>query len=164
MVSTDFIKSDRRAADFELKCPEFVIVDEAHGCTLAGGVGRGRQQRFDLVRKISARPDRHIALVTATPHSGNEMTFRSLLGLLKEEFFDLPADIGREEREGVRRKLARHLVQRRRADIRHYLETDTAFPTRLDKEETYGFSGEYRELFEDIFRFAHEFVSDKTTG
>lgn len=164
VVSTDFIKSDRRAADFELKCPEFVIVDEAHGCTVAAGVGRGRQQRFDLVKKISAKPDRHIALVTATPHSGNEHAFRSLLGLLKEEFFDLPADIGREEREGVRRKLARHLVQRRRADIRHYLETDTSFPTRLDKEETYSFSKEYRELFDDIFRFAHEFVSDKTTG
>ncbi len=164
VVSTDFIKSDRRAADFELKCPEFVIVDEAHGCTLAGGVGRGRQQRFDLVKKISAKPDRHITLVTATPHSGNEHAFRSLLGLLKEEFFDLPADIGRQEREGIRRKLARHLVQRRRADIRHYLEIDTSFPTRLDKEETYGFSKEYRELFDDIFRFAHEFVSDKTTG
>ncbi len=41
IVSTDFIKSPRRAEDFILKCPEFVIVDEAHGCTLAGGVGRG---------------------------------------------------------------------------------------------------------------------------
>ena len=45
IVSTDFIKSARRSADFIVKCPEFVIVDEAHGCTLAAGVGRGRQQR-----------------------------------------------------------------------------------------------------------------------
>lgn len=164
VVSTDFIKSDRRAADFEMKCPEFVIVDEAHGCTLAGGVGRGRQQRFDLIRKIAARPDRHLLLVTATPHSGNEQAFRSLLGLLDEEFFDLPTDIVREEREGVRRKLARHLVQRRRADIRHYLETDTSFPTRLDKEETYSFSKEYRALFDDIVNFAREFVADTEGG
>lgn len=164
VVSTDFIKSDRRAADFELKCPEFVIVDEAHSCTLAGGLGRGRQQRFELIRKISANEDRHIVLVTATPHSGNEQAFRSLLGLLNEEFFDLPEDIGKEERAGVRRKLARYLVQRRRADIRHYLETDTSFPTRLDKEEYYQFSAEYRQLFDDIFRFAQEYVSDKTTG
>jgi superfamily II DNA or RNA helicase len=159
VVSTDFIKSDRRAADFEHKCPEFVIVDEAHGCTLAGVVGRGRQQRFELIRKIASRPDRHIVLVTATPHSGNEGAFRSLLGLLDEEFFDLPADIDRTEREGIRRKLARHLVQRRRADIRHYLETDTAFPSRLDKEQTYNFSKEYRELFDDIVDFAREFVT-----
>jgi len=56
IVSTDFIKSDRRAADFELKCPEFVIVDEAHSCALAGGIGRGRQQRFALVQRIAPRP------------------------------------------------------------------------------------------------------------
>jgi superfamily II DNA or RNA helicase len=160
VVSTDFIKSDRRAADFELKCPEFVIVDEAHGCTLAGGVGRGRQQRFELIRKIASNPDRHVVLVTATPHSGNEGAFRSLLGLLDEEFFDLPPDIDRAEREGLRRKLARHLVQRRRGDIRRYLETDTSFPNRRDKEQTYNFSKEYRELFDDIVKFVREFVSD----
>lgn len=164
VVSTDFIKSPHRAADFELKCPEFVIVDEAHGCTVTGGMGRGRQQRFDLIRKIASRADRHLVLVTATPHSGNEQAFRSLLGLLDEEFFSLPADIAREEREGVRRKLARHLVQRRRADIRHYLETDTSFPERLDREETYAFSAEYRELFDDIVAFAREFVADSGGG
>ena len=163
VVSTDFIKSERRAADFELKCPEFVIVDEAHGCTVAGGVGRGRQQRFELIRKIASKPDRHVVLVTATPHSGNEGAFRSLLGLLDEEFFDLPPDIDRAEREGLRRKLARHLVQRRRADIRHYLETDTSFPDRLDKEQTYNFSKEYRELFNDIVQFAREFVTESGT-
>ena len=130
IVSTDFIKSARRAEDFILKCPEFVIVDEAHGCTLAGGVGRGRQQRFDLVRRIAQDPTRHLVLVTATPHSGNEDAFRSLLSLLDTSFANLPTDLDRAEREGIRRKLAAHLVQRRRADIRHYLETDTAFPTR----------------------------------
>lgn len=160
IVSTDFIKSERRAADFELKCPEFVIVDEAHGCTLAGGVGRSRQQRFDLIRKIASNPKRHVVLVTATPHSGNEQAFRSLLGLLDEEFFDLPSDIAKEERDTVRRKLARHLVQRRRADIRHYLETDTTFPRRLDKEETYSFSTQYRALFDDILAFVREFVEE----
>jgi SNF2 family DNA or RNA helicase len=85
VVSTDFIKTPRRAEDFVLKCPEFVIVDEAHGCTLAGGVGRGRQQRFELLRSVSESPSRHLVLVTATPHSGNEEAFRSLLSLLDGE-------------------------------------------------------------------------------
>lgn len=164
VVSTDFVKSERRAADFERNCPEFVIVDEAHGCTVAGGVGRGRQQRFDLIRRIAARSDRHVLLVTATPHSGNENAFRSLLGLLNEEFFDLPADLGRKEAEGVRRRLARYLVQRRRGDIRHYLETDTAFPERKDREETYLFGAEHKKLFDDIFQFVREFVSDPATS
>jgi len=99
IVSTDFIKSARRAEDFVLKCPEFVMVDEAHGCTLAGGVGRGRQQRFDLLRRVAADKSRHLLLVTATPHSGNEDAFRSLLSLLDEQFADLPRTwAGRSEK------------------------------------------------------------------
>lgn len=164
IVSTDFIKTPRRAEDFILKCPEFVIVDEAHGCTLAGGVGRGRQQRFDLLRRIADDASRHLLLVTATPHSGNEDAFRSLLSLLDGDFANLPADLDRAEREGIRRKLARHLVQRRRADIRHYLETDTAFAERKDKEATYTFSKEYRALFDDILDFARDYVSEIDGG
>ena len=159
VVSTDFIKTPRRADDFILKCPEFVIVDEAHGCTLAGGVGRSRQQRFELVKNMSKDPGRHLVLVTATPHSGNEQAFRSLLSLLDGELADLPADLEKGGLEGIRRKLARHLVQRRRGDIRTYLETDTAFPERKDKETTYGFSPAYRALFDDILTFAREYVS-----
>ena len=164
IVSTDFIKAARRAEDFILKCPEFVIVDEAHGCTLAGGVGRGRQQRFELLRRVAQDKSRHLLLVTATPHSGNEDAFRSLLSLLDEEFADLPMDLDRAEREGIRRKLARHLVQRRRPDIRHYLETDTAFPERRDKEATYTFSKNYRSLFDDILSFARDYVSEDGGG
>jgi len=166
IVSTDFIKTSHRADDFEIKCPEFVIVDEAHGCTLAGGVGRGRQQRFDLLRRVAKNRSRHLVLVTATPHSGNEDAFRSLLSLLDEGFAELPTDLARAEWEGIRRKLARHLVQRRRKDIEHYLDTDTFFPRRYDKkpEPTYTFSKEYRALFDDIFAFAREFVSEGDDG
>lgn len=164
IVSTDFIKTPRRAEDFILKCPEFVIVDEAHGCTLAGGVGRGRQQRFELLRRVAENPTRHLVLVTATPHSGNEEAFRSLLSLLDGEFADLPSDLDRAGREGIRRKLARHLVQRRRADIRHYLDTDTSFPDRRDKEATYTFGKGYRAFFEGILAFARDFVSEEDGG
>ncbi len=164
VVSTDFIKAPRRAEDFSLKCPECVIVDEAHGCTLAGGIGRGRQQRYELLRRVTADPYRHLLLVTATPHSGNEGAFRSLLSLLDKTFVDLPMDLDRAEREGIRRQLARHMVQRRRADIRRYLETDTAFPERKDMEETYTFSATYRALFDDILTFAREYVTEDKSG
>ena len=161
VVSTDFIKAPRRAEDFALKCPECVIVDEAHGCTLTGGVGRGRQQRHALLRRVTADTSRHVVLVTATPHSGNEEAFRSLLGLLEDDFANLPVEeLDRAGREGVRRRLARHFVQRRRADIRRYLEIDTAFPERLDKEAAYTFSPAYRALFDDILAFAREYVAE----
>ncbi|HPL96613.1 MAG TPA: helicase-related protein [Smithellaceae bacterium] len=166
VVSTDFIKSSRRADDFIIKCPKLVIVDEAHGCTLAEGVGRGRQQRFDLLKRITEDDDRHLILVTATPHSGKEEAFRSLLSLLRDEFANLPTDLDREERADIRRKLARHLVQRRRADLRHYLDADTSFPERYDKnpEPTYTFSKEYKQLFDDILSFAREYVSEDGTS
>jgi len=161
IVSTDFIKGKGRRDDFALKCPEFVIVDEAHGCAPAGGKGAGRQLRYELIQQITKSRDRHVLLVTATPHSGNEQAFRALLGLLDAEFENLPTEIELDTRESLRKKLALHLVQRRRADIRHFLDTDTSFPKRLDKEETYAFSPEYRKLFNDIIQFAREFV---TTG
>lgn len=164
VVSTDFIKSQGRADDFVRRCPELVIVDEAHGCTLAGGVGKGRQRRFELISRIAALADRHLILVTATPHSGNEEAFRSLLSLLDRGFANLPSDLDSKEREGLRKQLARHLVQRRRADIRHYLEQDTAFPKRLDKEATYTFSPEYRALFDDLLAFAREYVAATDGG
>jgi superfamily II DNA or RNA helicase len=164
VVSTEFIKSARHAEDFVLKCPEFVIVDEAHGCTLAAGIGKGRQQRFELVKRVAADSSRHLLLVTATPSSGNEEAFRSLLSLLDPEFAGLPMDLDWADFEKVRRRLARHLVQRRRADIRHYLDTDTAFPERKDKETTYALTSDYRALFDDIVDFAREYVSEGEDG
>ena len=44
VVSTDFIKSERRRDEFRRTCPEMVIVDEAHTCA-SGWDGRGRHQR-----------------------------------------------------------------------------------------------------------------------
>src|SRR5262245_16743590 len=86
VVSTDFIKSDRRRDEFRRACPEFVIVDEAHTCAY-GWEGRGgRHQRYDLLKAVAANHQRHLVLVTATPHSGNETAFRSLLTLLNPDF------------------------------------------------------------------------------
>jgi superfamily II DNA or RNA helicase len=162
VVSIDFIKSDRYRAEFIRTCPEFVIVDEAHGATL--GAERARQQRHALVSGLAKDAERHLVLVTATPHSGKEEAFRSLLALVDPELGDLPEDLRGRENETNRRRLARHLVQRRRADIRHYLATDTAFPDRHEREETYSLSAEYRRLFDRVLMYARETVRDPEGG
>jgi superfamily II DNA or RNA helicase len=162
IVSTEFIKTERRLDEFLRTCPELVIVDEAHTCAW-GGEGRGgRHQRHRLVAGLAADAKRHLILVTATPHSGNENAFRSLLKLLKPEFGALPEDLTGPQNEAQRRQLAAHFVQRRRADIRRYLDAETPFPEREEAEDTYKLSEPYRKLFEKVLRYARETVSDVT--
>lgn len=162
IVSIDYIKSEKRRAEFIRTCPEFVIVDEAHTCA-SGAQGSGKQQRHEVVKKLAEAPDRHMVLVTATPHSGNEQAFRSLLELLSAEFSEMPEDLGGPENELNRRKLAQHFIQRRRVDIRDYLDENTPFPEREEREETYKLSPEYKTLFERILDYARESVKD-TSG
>lgn len=163
VVSIDFIKSDRRRDEFIRTCPELVIVDEAHGCAFGAERG-GRQQRHELVQRLSEDPERHLLLVTATPHSGKEAAFRSLLGFLDRKFEELPEDLGGPQNERHRRRLAQHLVQRRRADIRQYLDIETPFPAREEREETYALSPEYKRFFERVLDYVRETVRDPEGG
>lgn len=164
VVSTDFIKSDRRRHDFLRTCPEFVIVDEAHTCASAAD-GRGAShQRHELLTKLAEQPDRHLVLVTATPHSGNQGAFRSLLTLLTPELASLPDDLRGPDKAPQRRQLAAHFVQRRRADLRHFLERDTPFPDRQDLEAHYELSPAYKALFDKVLDYARETVADDSGG
>lgn len=161
IVSTDFIKSERRRAEFQRTCPEFVIVDEAHTCAY-GWEGRGgRHQRYELLKAIAANQDRHLVLVTATPHSGNETAFRSLLTLLNPEFANLPEELMGAANEPHRRRLSAHFIQRKRRDIRDYLGADTRFPDRKEMELGYKLSKEYKQLFDRVLHYAREIVSDE---
>jgi superfamily II DNA or RNA helicase len=158
VVSTDFIKSDMRRDDFLRAAPELVIVDEAHASVSddTGSGGRGRTQRYRLVKDLASDQRRHLILVTATPHSGNETTFRNLIALLDPALKDV--DLASE---AGRRRLAANLVQRRRADIRNYLGTGTKFPAdRETDERTYLLSPAYRALFDDVLAYARGQVTD----
>ena len=159
VVSLDYIKSDRRRADFVRACPEFVIIDEAHTCA-SGARGRdsGQHQRHQLVAELAHDPQRHMVLATATPHSGVEAAFRSLLGLLNPALAALPDDLTGSQNEANRRLLAAHFVQRRRADIKAYLDESTVFPTRLVAERTYVMSRPYQALFTQVLEYTAELV------
>ena len=159
IVSTDFVKSERNRNDFLRDAPELLVVDEAHNCAEAGE--GARHQRYRLLKDLVQDASRHCILVTATPHSGNEFAFRSLLSLLDREFANLPEDLTGAHNEVIRRKLATHLVQRRRADIRDYLDETTPFPEAEQTEATYALTPEYKRLIEKALRYARQTVSDK---
>ncbi len=154
VASIDFVKSDHYAKSFADNAPDLIIVDEAHAASRPRGDASGsQQQRHRLVRELANDPNRHIILVTATPHNGVEESFRSLIGLLNRDL-DMPVD-----RNIPNRRLTPYLVQRRRADLANWLGEDTPFPDRDNEEIQYAMSPAYLALYEDIIGFCRQIVA-----
>lgn len=151
VVSLDYIKSERRRHDFERVCPELVIVDEAHTCT---NPGAGRHLRYELLRSLADDPARHLLLLTATPHSGDEDAFYRLLGLLDRDFARLQ-EVSDGERARLRERLAQHFVQRRRPDIDEWMDA-RIFPQRETAELTYRLTGTWEAFFEQVLTYCAE--------
>ncbi|MGN0282437.1 MAG: helicase-related protein, partial [Prevotella sp.] len=152
VISIDFIKQDNRRNVFLDHCPEFIIVDEAHTCAKPTGANKYQQQRYRLLKDLSDKPNQQLVLLTATPHSGQTEEFQSLIGLLNPKFenYELKTQAEREE-------LSHYFVQRRRADIKHYLGGEVVFPKRIpiDKtsNEVYSFKPIYRNLLADLMEY-----------
>lgn len=146
IVSLDYIKADKRRDNFARSCPRFVIVDEAHACV---GTHKGKQQRFELLKRLSSDEERHMLFLTATPHSGDETAFDRLLSLLNESF----ASHSLEE-ESARIQLSRHFVQRRRIDIvgQEWGE-NKAFAKHETTENTYLLNPEHKEFHEAVLDY-----------
>lgn len=149
VISLDYIKSDTHRDWFKTHIDDaMLVVDEAHTCC----VGGGRQLRFSLLQDLAANEERHIILLTATPHSGDEHAFNNLLSLLKKDYAgldDLSVDHSSSEKMKLREDLGRHLVQRRRIDVMNY-PGKAAFPDRKTKEITYKLTGEWGDFFNEV--------------
>lgn len=154
VVSLDYIKSERRRHDFVRAFPELVIVDEAHTCT---NPGAGRHLRYELLRALSENRARHMVLLTATPHSGDEDAFYRLLGLVDPEFSAL-RDLADDSRTRLRERLALHFVQRRRPDIDEWMDA-SIFPQREVTELKYRLGGPWEAFFEEILAYCADVTS-----
>lgn len=152
VISIDYIKTIERRQMFVQHCPEFVIVDEAHTCAKPKGANTSQQQRHALLAKL-AETNRHLVLLTATPHSGNNEEFQSLIGLLKPEFAGFTLDNAKQREE-----LSHYFIQRRRADITPYVGDETIFPERLSSDGKYRLSKQYNTLLLDIIDYVRESV------
>ncbi len=155
VVSLDFIKSDRRRDDFLRACPEMVVVDEAHTCVSGG---RARHQRHALLKALAEDREkaRHMILLTATPHSGDETAFQNLLGLIDPAFKRIN-EVSDDERRRQRERLANHFIQRRRADITSWREPGL-FPSRESTELAYRLTGAHEQLFNDVLDYCADVV------
>lgn len=159
VVSIDLAKSERYKDAFLHYCPDFVIVDEVHGAAQprSGTRSSQQQQRHELLKSLAQDASRHLILLTATPHSGVEESFRSIIGLLKPKFRNY--DLAQLD-EPAHKELARHFVQRRRGNVREWLGEDARFPfpTREKEEKPYAFSEEARRFYNDVYSFARGLV------
>jgi superfamily II DNA or RNA helicase len=155
VVSLDYIKSERHRNHFLAIAPECIIVDEAHTCAASG---TGKQLRFELLQKLVQDEQRHLIMLTATPHSGDETAFYNLLSLLKPEFIELAHRTG--SNDPLRKNLARHFVQRRRKDIEEW--KDQGFPTRMKSEITYSLSGAWGVFFDEVQAYCRELAESHT--
>jgi superfamily II DNA or RNA helicase len=146
VVSLDYIKAERRRDSFARSCPALVVVDEAHACV---GTHQSRQQRFELVKRLGSETGRHLILLTATPHSGDEAAFDRLLSLIDPAFAE-----GALESEQNRARLARHFVQRRRIDItgRDWGE-ERVFPRHETAERPYELTDAHRAFHDAVLDY-----------
>jgi len=162
VISIDYVKNGSAKMPAFLKdVPELVVVDEAHTCTknLEFKKVNQSQQRYELLEKISANVNQHLLLLTATPHSGKDGEFKSLLGLVNKEFetYDF-SDLSISEK----RKVAGHFIQRKRKNIEKWLDEETPFPKRTTEELPYTLSAssEYYNLYQEVLKFARGISTD----
>jgi len=165
VVSIDYVKNGSAKMPAFLKdVPDLVIVDEAHICTknLDFKKAGQSQQRYELLEKISKNDQQHLLLLTATPHSGKDGEFKSLLGLVNPEFetYDF-ADLETSEK----RKVAAHFIQRKRKNIEKWLDEETPFPKRTTEELPYTLSAssDYYKLYQDVLKFARGISTEGVT-
>jgi superfamily II DNA or RNA helicase len=156
VVSLDFIKAEKRRAEFLRTCPDFVIVDEAHSSAAGMGV---KHQRYQLLEALAKDQERHLILVTATPHSGKTEAFGSLVSLLSPEI-EKAVQAGSD----IKDLLAPRFVQRRRPDIKRYLETTTSFPKRESKEAKYYFSEAYTDFYRKVLDYIQGSLKESEAG
>ncbi len=156
IISIDYIKTGNKRQVFIDHCPELIIVDEAHTCAKPAGANNSQQLRYHLLNDLAKDPKQHLILLTATPHSGKQAEFQSLLGLLSLTFEKIDIVTATEEE---RKEIAGHFVQRRRGDVLKWLDEETKFPRRNSIDKDYEIGEKYFELFHEVLAYAREMVA-----
>jgi len=151
VISIDYIKSEQRRQVFLSECPDLVVLDEVHSCARPQGAKTAQQQRYHLVHDIAAKNKQHLVMLTATPHSGKQDEFQSLLGFLNPKFESLDLTVANEDHK---KAVAKQFIQRKRDDVVRWMGEETVFPERIPDEHDYPLSPSYHDLFLDVLQLA----------
>ena len=103
IASIDFVKQPEVLRGLASQSWDALIVDEAHQATLAS-------MRYAAVSALAKRA-RHVVLITATPHAGDERAYRALCGIGAISSDDPILRFRRTRNDaGVRRSRRAHLL------------------------------------------------------
>ncbi len=146
VTSIDYVK--RRISEVLAHRWDAVIVDEIHSAQrphIWGGDDSGLQkERWAFLEAVGKSPNvRHLIGLSATPHPGYTDCFASLLEVLNPKAVNPDGTINRE----VARK---HVVQRRRKDIKAWYGAGAPFPERDPKDIIIPLTKAERALFEGL--------------
>jgi superfamily II DNA or RNA helicase len=166
VISIDYIKMPDKRQFFLDNAPPLVIIDEAHNAAKPAEQNVKLQQRYALLQKLAQRPEQRLLLLTATPHSGKEEEFQSLLGLLKPEWENLSLTADDPQSQKEKKELARYFIQRRRADVlkTEYSAQTTHFPQRKSFDLDYDIGPDYGALFNQVLDFTRSAIIETPKG
>lgn len=103
ITSIDFIKQAEVLRGLCLQPWDILIVDEAHQASAAS-------LRYDAVKRLAGR-SRHVVLLTATPHAGDDASYRTLCDLGRVDCSDRILLFRRTRQQAGRRRTRRvHLL------------------------------------------------------
>ncbi|MDD3621732.1 MAG: helicase-related protein, partial [Methanofollis sp.] len=129
---------------------DLVVVDEAHKMSATvNGTKVKKTQRFRLGERLGAH-NRHLLLMTATPHNGKEEDFQLFLSLLDSDRF-----YGRF-RDGAHKVDVSDLMRRMVKEDLLKFDGTPLFPERIAESVNYTLSDAEAALYQEVTQYVRE--------
>lgn len=156
ITSVDFLKQDDVKATLHNGHWDLVIVDEAHKMS-AHAYETKKRTKIDKTKRyqvgeVLSKQTEHMLFLTATPHKGDEESFRLFLDLLRPGFF------ANEEmlRESVERGENPLFIRRLKEDMLKF-DGEPIFPPRTVQTASFRLTDEERKLYNDVTTYVRNY-------
>ncbi|WP_433243503.1 helicase-related protein [Streptosporangium sp. CA-135522] len=143
-------RSEELQAQLQRSDWDLVVVDEAHRMSARYFGDELKKTKRYLLGELLGRHARHLLLMTATPHAGNEADFQLFMGLLDSDRFE------GKYREGISSADTDGLMRRMVKEDLLTFEGKPLFPERRAYTVPYDLSPAERELYEVVTDYVRE--------
>ncbi|EHR78049.1 hypothetical protein OCC_04300 [Thermococcus litoralis DSM 5473] len=150
IISIDLAKRTEHARKILDVDWDLVIVDEAHNVTLG-------TQRYELVRKLAEKKERHLLLLSATPHRGDPKDYLARLRLIDPTLVE---DYGKLHKPGFYKRTHDTILFRRTKRIVNNLEGKEIFKGCEFRAVVVDVDPEEKEYYEKLEGVLEEMVRD----